>query len=45
MSCRVSGLGASDVETCVVLPTCPLNVWINDVEGMKLAVLSHAMGT
>jgi hypothetical protein len=22
-----------------------LNLWINDVEGMKLAVLSHAMGT
>jgi hypothetical protein len=34
----------SDVET-FVLPTCPLNVWINDVERIKPAVLSQAMGT
>ena len=43
MSCRAFGLAVSDVEICVFLPTCPLNVWIND-EGIKPAVLSHAMG-
>ena len=42
---RIFGLGISDVDACVVTPTCPLNVWINDVEGIKPAVLSHAMGT
>jgi hypothetical protein len=45
MSCRIFGLGISDVEPCVVLPTCPVNVWINDVEGIKPAILSRAMGT
>lgn len=45
MSFRIFGLGISDVKPCVVLLTCPLNVWLNDVEGLKPAVLSHAMGT
>jgi hypothetical protein len=45
MSCRIFGLGSSDIDTCVVLPTYPLNVWINDLEGIKPAVLSRAMGT